>query len=286
MIILFILPAFLVITFVFGVPLFRYAWMSMHTVSVMSGFEPIPNYGANWIRLFNDYRFWQNTIQTTRFAITSVTIELILAILIALVLNQNWKGRGLIRALSLLPWALPTTIMALGWRWIFNTPYGPIEKVASSFGFSPLNILSNPNIAWIATVITDVWKTTPFVALIILAGLQTIPNDLYEAFYLEGGKPTNAFFTITLPLIRPYIILGITFRLAQAFGVFELIQVMTGGGPASSTESLALYAYLNAMRFLDFGYSSTIMLGSFALLVFACSIAYFLFNKSKNRVTS
>ena len=112
----------------------------------------------------------------------------------------------------------------------------------------------------------DVWKTTPFITLILLAGLQTIPADLFEAFRLEGGRPLQALRTITLPLLVPYILLSLLFRLAQAFGVFDLIQVLTGGGPAGSTESLALYAYLNAMRFLDFGYSATVMLGGFLLL--------------------
>ena len=134
-------------------------------------------------------------------------------------------------------------------------------------GFPDLNILANPAITWMATVVGDVWKTTPFAALILLAGLQTIPDDLYEALRLEGANSRTCFLRITLPLLRPYIALALLFRLAQAFGVFDLIQVMTGGGPASSTESLALYAYLNAMRFLDFGYSATVMLGSFLLLL-------------------
>jgi multiple sugar transport system permease protein len=116
-------------------------------------------------------------------------------------------------------------------------------------------------------VIADVWKTTPFVALLLLAGLQMIPTDLYEAFALEGGSPRQALRRITLPLLRPYIFIVLLFRLAQALGVFDLIAVLTGGGPASSTESLALYAYLNAMRFLDFGYSATVMLGMFGLLL-------------------
>ena len=118
----------------------------------------------------------------------------------------------------------------------------------------------------------DVWKTTPFIALILLAGLQTIPSDLYEALRLEGGHPQQALRRITLPLLQPYILLSLLFRLAQAFGVFDLIQVLTGGGPAGSTESIALYAYLNAMRFLDFGYSATVMLGGFLLLTVAVGL--------------
>ena len=116
------------------------------------------------------------------------------------------------------------------------------------------------------TVFADVWKTTPFITLILLAGLQTIPEDLYNAFRLEGGSASQALRAITLPLLLPYILLSLLFRLAQAFGVFDLVQVLTGGGPAGTTESLALYAYLNGMRFLDFGYSATVMVAGFLLL--------------------
>ena len=259
-------PAVLLMALVFGWPMLRYAWLSFHANSVVTGLVPVANGGANWLRLLSDDRFWQDVLQTSRFALVSVTAELFLALLIALLLDQRWRGRGAVRALTLLPWALPTTMMALGWRWIFNTPYGPLESVAGSLGLGPLNLMASPQWTWLATVVADVWKTTPFITLILLAGLQTIPADLFEAFRLEGGRSMQALREITLPLLLPYILLSLLFRLAQAFGVFDLIQVLTGGGPAGSTESLALYAYLNAMRFLDFGYSATVMLGGFFLL--------------------
>lgn len=263
---LLVCPALLLIAVVFGYPMLRYGWLSFHADSVLTGLVPIPNGGANWQRLLGDARFWQDAIQTGRFALLSVGLELLLALAIALLLDQRWRGRGAVRALTLLPWALPTTMMALGWRWIFNTPYGPLEQAAAAMGLPALNLLADPRWAWMATVTADVWKTTPFITLILLAGLQTIPADLFEAFRLEGGRPMQALREITLPLLVPYILLSLLFRLAQAFGVFDLIQVLTGGGPAGSTESLALYAYLNAMRFLDFGYSATVMLGGFLLL--------------------
>ena len=267
MILLPALPALLLMAIIFGWPLLRYAWLSGHADSVLTGLLPVANGGANWLRLFSDQRFWVDALQTARFGIVSVGTELILAMAIALLLDQRWRGRGAVRALTLMPWALPTTMMALGWRWIFNTPYGPIEQLAESLGAGPLNLLSAPSLTWLVTVLADVWKTTPFIALILLAGLQTIPDDLYGAFRLEGGTSVQALRRITLPLLTPYILLSLLFRLAQAFGVFDLIQVLTGGGPAGSTESLALYAYLNAMRFLDFGYSATVMLGGFVLLM-------------------
>ncbi len=263
---LLLLPALLLMGLVFVWPMLRYGWLSFHADSVLTGLNPVPNGGANWVRLLDDQRFWQDTLQTTRFAGVSVGLELLLALAIALLLDQRWRGRGMVRALALLPWALPTTMMALGWRWIFNTPYGPIERLTQMLGLGPLNLLSTPMWTWLVTVLADVWKTTPFIALLLLAGLQTIPKDLYSAFRLEGGRPVQALTSITLPLLMPYVLIALLFRGAQAFGVFDLIQVLTGGGPAGSTESVALYAYLNAMRFLDFGYSATAMLAGFLLL--------------------
>ena len=267
------LPALLLMALVFGWPMLRYGWLSLHASSVLTGLEPIPNQGANWTRLLEDPRFWQDAAQTLRFAGVSVGLEILLALAMALLLDQRWRGRGVVRAISLLPWALPTTMMTLGWRWIFNTPYGPLEQWAASLGLSPLNLLSNPDWTWLATVLADVWKTTPFITLLLLAGLQTIPADLYSAFRLEGGKAHQAFTAITLPLLTPYILISLLFRTAQAAGVFDLIQVLTGGGPAGSTESIAQYAYLNAMRFLDFGYSATVMLAGFLLMSLAIGTA-------------
>ena len=276
MIVLLAVPALVLMAVVFGWPMLRYAWLSFHADSVLTGLVPIANGGANWVRLLSDTRFWMDAIQTTRFAFFSVGLELILALAIALLLDQRWRGRGAVRALALLPWALPTTMMALGWRWIFNSPYGPIEQIAQIIGLEPLNLLSTPSFTWMLTVLADVWKTTPFITLILLAGLQTIPEDLYAAFKLEGGSSVQALSRVTLPLLLPYILLSLLFRLAQAFGVFDLIQILTGGGPAGSTESLALYAYLNGMRFLDFGYSSTVMIGGFILLTGAVLLGTFL----------
>ena len=280
---LLLLPSLLFLIAVFALPLIRYAWLSFHADSVMTGLLAIPNQGANWQRFLHDSRYWQDLLQTLRFAFVSVTAEIVLGLIIALILNQPLRKRALIRSSSLIPWALPTTVMALGWRWIFNTPYGPIDRLMQSGLGRPLNALGEPSIAWITTVYADIWKTTPFVALILLAGLQTIPSDLYEAAKLEGAGPWICLRRITVPLLLPYLGLALMFRLAQAFGVFDLVQVMTGGGPASSTESIALYAYWNALRFLDFGYSATIMIGSFVILSSLIVIAWFVISFARNR---
>ncbi len=262
-------PALLLLALVFLWPIVHYGWLSLQAQTVFTNLEPVPVGLANWQRLLGDGRFWQDAGQTLRFAGVSVGLELALGLAIALLLHQRWRGRGLVRSLALLPWALPTTVMALGWRWILNDPNGPINGLLQSLGLPSVPFLASPQLAWLAAVLADVWKTTPFVALLLLAGLQTIPADLYEALALEGGGPWQGLRRITLPLLRPYVFLVLLFRLAQALGVFDLLLVLTGGGPAGSSESLALYAYLNAMRFLDFGYSATVMLGMFLLLLVA-----------------
>jgi multiple sugar transport system permease protein len=262
---LLMLPALALLAVVYVAPLLRYAWLSGHASSLLTGLEPVANGGANWLRLLEDGRFWQDVGQSLRFATVSVGLELLLGLGLALLLHR--PRSGWLRAAVLLPWALPTTVMALGWRWIFNDPHGPINALLVAAGGQPYGFLSTPSTTWFAVVIADVWKTTPFVALLLLAGLQAIPADLREALVLEGAGPWRILRHLTLPLLAPWFGLAALFRLAQALGVFELVQVLTGGGPAGSTESLALYASLQALRFLDFGYAATVLLATFALLL-------------------
>jgi multiple sugar transport system permease protein len=262
---LLMLPALLLLSVVYGGPLLRYGWLSGHASSLLTGLEPVANGGANWLRLAQDARFWQDVGQSLRFATVSVGLELLLGLALALVLQR--PRSGWLRAAVLLPWALPTTVMALGWRWILNDPHGPINALLVAAGGQPYGFLSTPSTTWFAVVVADVWKTTPFVALLLLAGLQAIPKDLREALVLEGAGPWRILRHLTLPLLAPWFALAALFRLAQALGVFELVQVLSGGGPAGSTESLALYAALQALRFLDFGYAATVLLATFTLLL-------------------
>jgi multiple sugar transport system permease protein len=260
-------PALALLGLIFLWPWLHYGWLSVHASSLLTGLRVLPNGGANWPRLVQDPRFWQDAFQTLRFAGVSVALELALGLAMALLLHQPSRWRGLSRALVLLPWALPGPVMALGWRWILNDPYGPINRLIQALGGQPQPFLAAPATTWLSTVLADVWKTTPFVAILLLAGLQAIPRDLEEALRLEGAGPWTLLWRLQWPLLAPFVGLAVLFRLAQAVGVFDLVQLLTGGGPAGSTETLALYAYLQAMRFLDFGYSATVMLASFAMIL-------------------
>lgn len=264
-------PALLLLLFVFAYPIARVLWLSFFVENLGTKLQPIYTGLGNYERMLSDGRFWQSLTNTTVFTLASVTLEFLLGLGIALVLNQPFKGRGAVRTIAILPWALPTAVMALAWTWIFNDQYGVWNDLLQRLGLiaEPINWLGDPTLAMVAIVVADVWKTTPFISILLLAGLQSIPQDLYEAHKTDGATPWQSFWAITLPLLMPQILIALLFRFAQAFGVFDLIQVMTGGGPAGSTETVSLYIYATVMRYLDFGYGSALVVVTFLLLVFA-----------------
>lgn len=181
----------------------------------------------------------ESAATTLLFAVVSVILELVLGLSFAVALDQAFRLRGAARAVALLPWTLPTAVMAMSWRLLFNDTYG-----ITSFPW-----LARPAGAFAAIVIADVWKTTPFVMLLLLAGLQSIPRDLGEAMSLDGAGPVRRFFWITLPLLRPAIAVALVFRLVQALGMFDLAWVLTGGGPANSTRTIAMVVYDHYFRY-------------------------------------
>jgi multiple sugar transport system permease protein len=150
---------------------------------------------------------------------------------IALVLNQKFWGQGGVRTIAILPWALPTALMGLAWAWIFNDQFGVVNDILLRLGIikTGINWLGEPTLALLATIFADVWKTTPFISILLLASLQSISPDLYEAHAMDGAKPWQSFYQITLPLLAPQILIATLFRFAQAFGIFDLIAVMTRG---------------------------------------------------------
>jgi len=194
------------------------------------------------------------------FTGASVAIEMALGVAIALLLHRRFRGRGAVRAVVMLPWALPTAVMALAWAWIFNDAFGVLNDVLGRLGLlgSPVAWLGGPGTAMLAMVIADVWKTTPFVALIVLAGLQSIPEQVLEAARVDGLSSWQRLHKIVLPLLAPSLLVALAFRMVQAYGAFDLPYVMTGGGPGGATETVSLYAYQNYFRYLDFGYGSAI----------------------------
>ena len=284
---LLIIPALLILALVFIYPIGRAFYLSFYSQNLGTELEPVFSGLSNYQRMAGDGRFWQSLVHTTVFTSISITLELILGLIFALILNQSFGGRGFARTAALIPWALPTAVMGLAWAWIFNDQYGVVNDILLRLGIitEPITWLGEPTRAMFSLIIADVWKTTPFIALILLAGLQSIAQDLYEAHAIDGATPWQSFKQITLPLLTPQIIIALLFRFAQCFGVFDLVQVMTGGGPAGATEMVAIYIYATVRRYLDFGYGATLVTVTFFLLILTMMIVYLLLSKTRINIS-
>jgi multiple sugar transport system permease protein len=284
---LMVAPALLLLLLIYAYPILRSFWLSLFTKNLGTQLEPVFSGLNNYERMMGDGRFWQTLWNTIIFTSTSVVLELLFGMAIALILHQAFKGRSLVRTAAILPWALPTALIGLAWAWIFNDQFGVWNDILMRLGIiqTGVNWLGNPITAMMAVIAGDVWKTTPFISILLLAGLQSISHDLYEAHAIDGARPWQSFTTITLPLLMPQILLVLLFRFAGAFGVFDLIQVMTGGGPGGATEVVSLYIYSTVMRYLDFGYGAALVVVTFLLLVAVVLIGTFLLTKSRSNIS-
>jgi multiple sugar transport system permease protein len=282
---LMMIPALLLLLFVFAYPILRAFWLSLFARNLGTQLESVFIGLDNYVRMAGDGRFWQSFWTTIIFTSASVILELILGMAIALVLHQKFMGRSLVRTAAIVPWALPTALIGLAWAWIFNDQFGVVNDILLRLGVidQGINWLGNPVLALIAVIIADVWKTTPFISILLLAGLQSIPDDLYEAHSIDGANALQSFWRITIPLLMPQILIALLFRFAQAFGIFDLISVMTGGGPGGATEVVSLYIYSTVMRYLDFGYGAALVVVTFLLLVLAVAIASVLLSRARAR---
>ncbi|ADI26413.1 carbohydrate ABC transporter permease [Geobacillus sp. C56-T3] len=216
---------------------------------------------------FSDMRLWKALWNTTFFTVVSVAIELVLGLGIALLINKAFFGRGLVRATILIPWAIPTAVSALMWKFLYDGQNGIVAKYFETVGLVDRmgDLLTTEAGAMFAVIFADVWKTTPYMALLLLAGLQTIPSSLYEAASIDGATKWQQFTKITLPLLKSSILVALLFRTLDAFRVFDLIYVLTGGGPANSTETISILAYKVMFSQTNFGAGSAL-----AVIVFIC----------------
>ncbi len=265
---LFVLPALGVFLLVAAFPLAQVVFLSF-TQATLAATEPLRFVGlANYVDLlFHDPDFHQALVTTLVFAGVSVALETLLGLAIALLLNQRFPGRGWVRALVLLPWAIPTVVSAQMWRWMLHDIYGVINLLGVSLGVLPHKVawLSQPATALPTLILVDVWKTTPFMVLLLLAGLQVIPQELYESAAMDGAGAWQRFRHITLPLLLPILVVAVIFRTVDALRVFDLVYVMTAGG--SRTETLAVYARRVIIDFQELGYGSALSVVILALIL-------------------
>lgn len=225
---------------------------------------------ANFAGLARDAIFWRDLGQTVKFTVLSVGFELVLGLAVALLLHGIRRGRTAVTASAILPWALPTVVAATMWSLLLNDRIGLVNSVLGRLGLMSEPIVwLGPRLAMASVVAADVWKTTPFVAVILLAGLKSIPRDYYEAAELDGAGWWQIFAGITLPLLRPFIAIAVLFRAMDAFRIFDLIWVLTGG--ASGTETLSIAIYRTLFRYSELGYGSAMTVALFGI-VFAMSL--------------
>jgi multiple sugar transport system permease protein len=260
---LFVAPSVVILFLVALCPIAFAIWLSLRRMILVfheDRFVGLENYRF----LFGDGRFLSALGNTAYFTFVSLTIEIGLGLPIAMLLHRAFRGRGVLRAAVLVPWAIPTVVSARMWAWMWNPDYGIVTRLLHTNG---IDFLGTPAYAMHVAILVDVWKSTPFVALLLLAGLAGIPEELYRAARVDGAGPRRIFFAITLPLLRPALAVTVLFRALDALRVFDAIYVLTGGGPANTTETLSIYAYKTMMRSGDFGYGSTLSVATFVVVV-------------------
>lgn len=231
-----------------------------------------------WQGLLVDSLWWRSVWNTLTFSVVSVGLEIVIGLVVALILNANMPGRAVIRAAVLIPWAIPTIVSAQMWSWMLNDQYGVINEILLSWGWieSRLAFTADRFLALPSVIAVDVWKTTPFMALLILAALQLLPGEVYEAAKVDGIHPVKQFFRITLPLIRPALMVAVIFRALDALRIFDLIYVLTSG--SRDTMSMSIYARQNLIDFQNVGYGSAISTGLF-LIISAFTLIYLMLGR-------
>jgi multiple sugar transport system permease protein len=266
----------LLFVFIFAFyPILYSFYLSLHKIILGLPYLGQPFVGLdNYRELFQDRIARSSMINTLVFVFATTFFELLFGLLIALVINRHFMGRGIVRAAILVPWAIPTVVSSQMWRFIFNDKYGLLNVLLFGSDTAAYSAwLADPSTAFAAIIIADIWKTSSFAGLLILAGLQLIPDELYEAAKIDGASTWQQFRRITLPLIKPALLIALLFRTMDAFRVFDLVFVMTQGGPADSTNVLQFYGYKKIFAEGLMGYGSTISVLVF-LVTLVISLVY------------
>lgn len=270
-----LLPAILVMTAVVVYPIGYAGWLSLHFKQLLgaTSFAGLGNYA----RLLGDASFWSAMVHTVIYVVVAVCLEFLAGLGLALLTYRQHKGASLLRSVLLLPLLVSPIAAATMWRVLYNHDFGPIPYIVRQSGIPGATSaisLSNPATALFLIVIVSVWQIAPFVYLVLLAGMRAIPREQYEAVRIDGGSRRHEFWHVTLPWLRPVIVFLILFRLVEGFRVFELVWMLTGGGPGESTQVASLYIYLRAFQAGDIGYAgalSIVLLG--IIFVFALIVA-------------
>jgi trehalose/maltose transport system permease protein len=274
-------PMIAVLVLTAGWPLARSVWLSFTDATLADpahhAWIGAANYleydHGQWYGVLADPQWWHAVRNTLVFVVASVGLETLLGLSVALALNAPFRGRGLVRAVILVPWAIPTVVSAKLWAWMLNDEFGIVNHVLLGLGLiaAPVAWTADPDLALGAVIAVDVWKTTPFMVLLVLAGLQMLPKDCFEAARVDGVSPVKVFFRVTLPLLWPALAVAIAFRALDALRIFDLVYVLTAN--STSTMSVSVYARQQLIDFQDIGYGSAASTLVF-LMVGGAAIAY------------
>lgn len=263
-------PAMLIIFGLMLYPLFYTIYLTMVQYNLLSnvsqGFLGLKQYA----RVLTDDKFWHAMSVTLYFTVVSLGLQLILGFMAALFLNIPFRGQKLLRALILAPWAVPTVVNAQLWNWILNASYGALNKLLLQLGIirQPIVWLGEPKLALNVIILADTWKMLPLFIIMLLAGLSTIPGTYYEAAKMEGAGFWHTFRKITFPLLKPMLLVILVLRTTQTIRVFDVIYMLTQGGPNNSTMTISYYTYFQTFSRFDFGYGATIAMIVAILTVF------------------
>lgn len=274
-------PMLIVLAWVAAWPLYKSVYFSFTNVSLndLTSFEFIAfqNYldyfEGEWYGVLADSLWWHAVYNTIYFSVVSVSLETIFGLIIALIIHSNFKGRGIMRAVILIPWAVPTIVSAKMWAWMLNDQFGIINDILIRLSIisEPIAWTSQTSTAMASIIAVDVWKTTPFMALLILAGLQTLPKDCYLVAKVDGIHPVRVFFKVTLPLLKNTLLVAVIFRMLDALRIFDLIYVLTPNN--ESTISMSVYVRQYLFDFDRFAYgsaSSTLLFLIISMLTITC----------------
>jgi trehalose/maltose transport system permease protein len=260
-------PALAVVALVAIYPLADTIRLSFTNQQFLAGIEPTKYVGLeNYRTLIHDDIFRHSAWVTIKFSAITVFFEFVLGMIIALVVNSNFKGRGAMRAVMLIPWAIPTVISAQMWKWMYDDVFGVVNDALMRLNLidRPVAWISQPSTALASVAAVDIWKTTPFVALLLLAGLQVIPRDLYEAADVDGASKWQQFWRITMPLLRPAILVALIFRTLDALRVFDVFYVFFRS--RLDTQTMAIYNQNTIVSTGDVGYGAAISVAIFLIV--------------------
>jgi ABC-type sugar transport system permease subunit len=270
---LLVAPVVIVLLVITGYPLFYNLWNSVHNVDYLNP----ANFGtwagaSNYAKLFSNNEFVPSLIRTLGFTVVSVVVETGVGLAIALALNKPFRGRTIVRCAVFIPWAVPTVVSAELWKTMFDPQSGFVNYILTELHLPLASTawLDGTWTAWVAVLAADAWRNTPFMAIVLLAGLQVIPQDIYEAAKIDGASSWQTFRRLTLPLLKPALMVALIFRTLSSFLIFDVVYIMTGGGPGTSTQVLSVLNYQAFLDDLDFGYGGAIAI---ALVVMALIIA-------------